>query len=118
VIGAEQVIPPTAEERPHLDALRRARSLGFFPVGGSGMFLERRAGGVVETITFVDMSKAMSARWLASDYERGVGLLWQKDGTIADVIGELLELPPHRFPGAPTLVIARSSGLMLAQDFS
>ncbi|MEV5543943.1 hypothetical protein AB0L13_44755 [Saccharopolyspora shandongensis] len=37
--------------------------------------------------------------------------LWQACGSVTDVIGELLQLPPHGSPGAPSLALSGPSDL-------
>lgn len=42
--------------------------------------------------------------------------LWHARGAVADVVTELLELPPHGSPGAPTLAGSRPSDLWIPGD--
>jgi hypothetical protein len=111
---------PTEEEKPHIDAISRAVLLGFdqLPLPEAPvLFYSRRLESVVETIQIAAMDEATAARWNAHEYvrrfERSAPPIWQKDGTVAEVIEELLELPPPGTPGAPTLGLRPSSSLLL-----
>lgn len=111
------ISPPTAEERPHIEALKRATTAGFTPLrlpGVPGIYAERRRRGAVETYTIVAMTDAKAARWREEDYgRRGAGPLWETSGTVAEVIRELLALPPHGERGAPSLAKRPSNDLWL-----
>lgn len=99
---------PCPAEIPHLQALRTCVRAGFRFLhlrDDNGRIIaihaERRsARGVVETITVRALTEAIASRTRASDYPAGHPL-WQRMGTVADVIGELLELPPHGTSRAP-----------------
>lgn len=97
------------EEAEHLTAIARARAAGFRflhlrdGIGIVAIHAERTApGGAVETITLRARTEAVAARYRADDYEHGNDPLWQHTGTVADVIDELLALPPHGTPAAPS----------------
>ncbi|WP_116042953.1 hypothetical protein [Amycolatopsis palatopharyngis] len=120
------VTPPTSEEAPHIAALRRAVELGFQfkplafkPEDGgvpAALYAERWSrDGVVETITMQGMTEAIAARIRVEDYPHG-DPIWQLAGTVAEVIAELLALPAHDSPGAPTLARRASSSLWLPGD--
>ncbi|TCP43887.1 hypothetical protein EV191_12041 [Tamaricihabitans halophyticus] len=116
-------VPPSSDEAPHLAALRQAvdagfhfRPLAFRPEDGgvpAALHGERWSStGVVETISMQAMTEAIAARIRIEDYPRG-DPLWQLVGTVAEVIAELLALPAHGSPGAPTLARRASSSLWL-----
>ncbi|MEU6265634.1 hypothetical protein [Saccharopolyspora shandongensis] len=113
--------PFTSEEAPHHDALLRAIDAGFQFLHlseGEGqeiaaIYAERWCSyGVVESFTICGMNEASSARIRTEDYPDG-DPLWQHTGSVEAVITELLALPPHGFPGAPTISRRRFSGLLL-----
>ncbi|GAA1245076.1 hypothetical protein GCM10009676_33710 [Prauserella halophila] len=117
------LIPPSDEEAPHLAALRRAVELGFrfrpltvTPEDGgvpAALYAERWCRyGVVENITVPSMDQTIARRLRTEDYPHG-DPLWQHIGTVADVIHELLALPAHGFPGAPTLARRTSDSFWL-----
>jgi hypothetical protein len=98
------VLVANLEERPHLEALRRAAGAGFkaWPMGDL-ITARRERGGIVEMYTVVSLYIASAGRWHESDFPHG-GVLWSKSGSVADVITELLDLPRHGERGAPHLV--------------
>jgi hypothetical protein len=49
--------------------------------------------------------------------DHGDSAATEHTGTVAEVITELLALPPHGFSGAPTLARHGSSGLRLLGNF-
>lgn len=108
------------EESEHFTAIARARAAGFRflhlrdGIGIVAIHAERTApGGAVETITLRARTEAVAARYRPADYERGGDPLWQHTGTVAEVIDELLALPPHEAAGAPNRAQPASSALWL-----
>lgn len=112
--------PPTSEEAPHIAALARMREAGFtfqnFSAGQDGesiLYGERWCHyGVVENLTVRSMDSAVATRVRIEDYPNG-DPLWQHIGLVAEVVDELLALPAHGAPGAPTLTGRASSSLWL-----
>lgn len=101
-------------------AIERARDLGFRFLhlrdkhgDLNGLHAERWRFGAVDIFAVVDQLDAVAARYRAEDYERAGDPIWQVTGTVADVIAELLALPPHGSPGAPVLAQRASSGLWI-----
>ncbi|MFK0249302.1 hypothetical protein ACIQUM_31775 [Amycolatopsis azurea] len=108
------------EEKPHIDAIARAVLLGFehIPLPHmAALFYRRRLDSAIETISICAADEAIAARWNAHEYvrrgDRAADPVWQSQGTVADVIEELLELAPPGTPGAPTLGLRSSSSLVL-----
>jgi hypothetical protein len=106
------VSPPTPEERPHVDAMRRAYDAGFRAAQMAGAVIHawRQHDGVIDTYTAIGWEEASAARYRDEDYPHG-DVLWQRTGTIADVITELLALPRDGERGAPRLTHRPESGL-------
>lgn len=113
--------PPSSEEAPHIAALQRAVEAGFqfrqladeHGTAIAAMYAERWCRyGVVENITLQSMDQALAQRLRIENYPHG-DPLWQHMGTVAEVIHDLLALPAHGFPGAPTLARRASSSLWL-----
>jgi hypothetical protein len=109
-------------DRPHIEAVQRLVNAGwrFLHLRDergniTAIYGERPTFGAVETITFRSANMAMAARMGREDYPHG-GALWQTSGTVADAIGELLELPPHGHRLAPALARRASSSLWLPGD--
>ncbi|WP_245976160.1 hypothetical protein [Amycolatopsis palatopharyngis] len=107
-------------EAEHLAAITRTRAGGFHFVhlrkGGEVIAIhgQRWLAGAVDTYLVRAADEAIAARYRAEDYgltERGP--LWQRCGSVADVIAELLALPPHGAPGAPTLELRDRTELWL-----
>lgn len=108
------------DEVAHIQAIARARDAGFTflhlrdGIGITAIHAERHCPtGVVETITLRARTEAVAARYRTEDYENAGNPLWQRIGTVLEVITELLELPAHGEPGAPVLVRRASSSLWL-----
>lgn len=108
------------EEVEHLAAITRTRARGFNFVhlrqGGEVIAIhgQRWQAGAVDTYLVRAPDEAIAARYRAEDYgltERGP--LWQRCGAVAEVIAELLALPPHGAPGAPTLELRDRTDLWL-----
>lgn len=107
-------------DTPHLAALGRAieAQFRFRPLQAAdgelvALYAERWCSyGVVENITVRSATEAVAARIRAEDYPDG-DPLWQQVGPVADVIVELLELPLHGLPNAPTLARPADSALWL-----
>lgn len=110
-------MPPDAHS-PHLAAIARARDAGFEflhlhdGIGITAIRAERHSpAGVVETVTLCARTEAVAARYRIEDYHRGGHPLWERTGTVAEIITELLNLPAHGRPGAPTRSRSASSSL-------
>lgn len=109
------------EEAPHIAAIRRSVRAGFRflhlrdPDSGAVEAIHAHRWtrqAVVETYTFRGIAEAVGARFRAEDYPNG-NPLWETNGTVAEVITALLELPPHGSPAAPVLAGRASSSLWL-----
>lgn len=75
---------------------------------------ERWRAGAVDSYLVRAARDAYAARFRAEEYGRsGGGPLWHTLGTAAEVITELLALPPHGSPGAPVLAHRAPSELWL-----
>lgn len=113
---------PHDVETPDIAAIARARDAGFGflhlrdGISITAIHAERHGRGVVETVTLRARTEAVAARYRIEDYQRGGQPLWQRTGTVAEVITELLELPAHGRPGAPALARGASSALWLPGD--
>lgn len=99
-------------------AIERARDLGFRFLhlrdkrgDLNGLYAEHWRFGAVDIFAVVDQRDAVVARYRTEDYECTRDPIWQVTGTVADVIAELLALPPHGSPGAPTRALRTSSSL-------
>ncbi|MQA10226.1 MAG: hypothetical protein GEU98_17065 [Pseudonocardiaceae bacterium] len=96
-------------EREHIEAIQRSVAAGFAflhlrdPDGGAvaAIHAERWRDGTVDTHTIQSMRRAAAVRYRVEDYPNGAAL-WQTCGTVAEVVTELLALPRHGMPGAPT----------------
>jgi hypothetical protein len=104
----------------HLAAIAGTRARGFNFVhlrqGGELIAIHghRWLAGAVDTYLVRAPDEAIAARYRAEDYgltERGP--LWQRCGAVADVIADLLALPPNGAPGAPTLELRANSDLWI-----
>ncbi|GAB3494785.1 hypothetical protein [Amycolatopsis cihanbeyliensis] len=109
------------EEAPHIAALRRAVRAGFVfrqladadGVAVAALYAERRSPeGVVENLVVCGMTEAIARRLRTEDYPGG-DPLWERTGTVAEVITDLLALPAHGSPGAPSLARRPSGSLWL-----
>ncbi|WP_216215775.1 hypothetical protein [Amycolatopsis aidingensis] len=112
---------PGDEEAPHIAALRRAVDAGFVfrqladadGVAIAALYAERRSPeGVVENLAVCGMNEAIARRLRAEDYPGG-DPLWERTGTVAEVVADLLALPAHGSPGAPSLARRPSGSLWL-----
>lgn len=108
------------DDTAHIHAIARARDAGFRflhlrdGIGINAIHAERHSlTGVIETITLRARSEAIAARYRTEDHQRGGHPLWQRTGTVADIITELLQLPAPGEPGAPALAHRASSSLWL-----
>ncbi|GAB2659817.1 hypothetical protein GCM10027271_18150 [Saccharopolyspora gloriosae] len=93
---------------PHLAAIRASVRAGFrfqhVPSRGEVLSVHgfRASHGAMDTYVAHDRHDATAARYRLADLDRGTPQpLWQRHGNVADVVTELLELPPHGAPGAP-----------------
>lgn len=100
---------------PHLDALRRCGERGFqfiqLPDALCGF---RDRAGAMDVLLVRDVTDARAARYRRDDLDRHAQPpgLWGVEGTVAEVVVDLLALPPHGWPGAPALA-ATSTDLWL-----
>ncbi|MDV6014277.1 hypothetical protein [Haloechinothrix sp. LS1_15] len=106
----------------HLAAIRRSKAAGFGflhlhdHAGVAAIHAERRHAGAVDTYTVRAPGEAIGARYRAEDYGHpSAHPLWQATGTVADVIHQLLDLPPHGSPGAPNRTQRSRSELWLPE---
>lgn len=111
---------PSGAETPHIAAVQRSVEAGFrfLHLRDSeghavvAIHAQRLRGDVVETYTIRDMTEAVAARFRAEDYPNG-DPLWQEHGTVEEVIGALLSLPPPGARDAPRTTRRASSSLWL-----
>jgi hypothetical protein len=110
----------TDEQAPHIAAIRRSMDAGFqflhLPdTDGqdlAAIYAERTRGGVVETYSVRSMDEAIAARFRVDDYPDG-DPLWQRHGTVEEVVTALLEPAPPSAPEAPNRSHPRPSRLWL-----
>lgn len=91
---------------PHLDALKRCGSCGFqFMQVPDAIYGFRERMGALDVLLVHDLADARAARFKSDDLHRHEfpRALWSTGGEVADVVVELLSLPPHGSPGAPQL---------------
>ncbi|GAB3494584.1 hypothetical protein [Amycolatopsis cihanbeyliensis] len=92
---------------PHIAALVRSMDEGFrflhLRDGAevTAIHAERWRHGAVDAFTVREPEMAFGLRLRTEDYPHG-DPLWQRCGSVAEVVAGLLELPPHGGPGAPT----------------
>ncbi|MQA11477.1 MAG: hypothetical protein GEU98_23575 [Pseudonocardiaceae bacterium] len=98
-------VPSDAEHVRGIAAIERTRELGFSFLhlrdehgNVIGLHAERWRHGAVDLYALADQRDAVAARYRAEDYERAGDPLWQVTGTVANVIAELLALPPYGSP--------------------
>lgn len=92
-----------------IDALKYARDIGFrfscLPDGHGGYTAicgERpRIGGVLDLCMITDVHAALAMRFGTDGGRAHDRPLWKRRGEVAEVIRELIELPPPGTPGAP-----------------
>ncbi|SFP82690.1 hypothetical protein SAMN05421810_103536 [Amycolatopsis arida] len=108
------------ESQGHLAAIARTCQRGFRFVhlrrNGevAAIHGQRWRAGAVDTYLVLGPDEAVGARYRAEDYGMaGRAPLWQTTGSVADVIAELLALPPHGAPGAPRLAVRPASALWI-----
>lgn len=106
------------EEAAAIRAITRSRDAGFrflhlHDERGEvqAVHAERRHAGAVDCYTVCSPTEAFAARFREDEYGRGP--LWRITGTAVEVITELLALPAHGSPGAPTRTTRTPSGLWL-----
>ncbi|GAA4840249.1 hypothetical protein GCM10025787_21350 [Saccharopolyspora rosea] len=70
--------------------------------------------GAIDIFRARSADDALGARFRVEDLERGSSAaLWHRCGPVADVVTELLALPPHDTGGAPGLAAVRAPDLWL-----
>lgn len=113
--------PPEPWMRPHLAALEAAVRAGFrfyhLPRWGDVLAIQgvRTIGGVVEFFLSYSATDALAARVRIDDldFHTSPQALWDTRGTVADVLTDLLALPPHGTTAAPTAATTRLPDLWL-----
>lgn len=107
--------------RPHLAALQRGIRAGFrflhLPTWDDLLAIQgmRVRGESMEVFLSRSATDAVAARVLIEDmdFHSSTPVLWEARGTVADVFTELLDLPPHGAPNAPTLAKSRACDFWL-----
>ncbi|MQA09963.1 MAG: hypothetical protein GEU98_15695 [Pseudonocardiaceae bacterium] len=102
-------------------ALEQARRLGFRftclsdDYGITALCGERpRVGGAIDMCMITDIHEALAMRFRLDNHGRtDGGPVWKRRGTVAEVIADLLALPPPGAPGAPTRELRPPSDLWL-----
>jgi len=106
--------------RPHIESIKESRRAGF-----SFLYLPnlkniaaiqgfRQAHGAMDVYSAASVSDAVAARYRLDDLDRNRPCpLWTAHGSVSDVVTELLRLPPHGSPGAPSLALALPGDLSL-----
>jgi catechol 2,3-dioxygenase-like lactoylglutathione lyase family enzyme len=112
--------PTTGENARHLAAIALSVDAGFRFLhlpdahGVVAIHAERRRYGAVDTFTFRAADEAVAARFRDDDYAAARSQpLWQRSGSVAEVVTELLALPPHGTSGSPALARRAASSLWL-----
>jgi hypothetical protein len=112
--------PATDADAAAIAAIVRSRDAGFrfLHMRAKGevaaIHAERWRAGAVDSYLVLAATEAYAARFRSEDYGRsGGGPLWHTVGIAAEVITELLALPPHGTAGAPVLAHRASSELWL-----
>ncbi|GAA4835868.1 hypothetical protein GCM10025787_14710 [Saccharopolyspora rosea] len=111
--------------RPHLEALAEAVRAGFrflhLPSWDDVLAIQgmRVADGAMDVFLSYSATDALAARVAVEnlDFHASPLSLWEQRGAVADVLTELLALPPHGAPGAPVLVTGRVRDLWLPGRF-
>lgn len=103
--------------RPHIEALETSVRHGFRfqHLPNTGDIAEvlgiRVQHDTIDVFRARSAEDALAARFRVDDLEHGTPTaLWHHRGTVADVIAELLALPPH---GTPRLATVRAPDLWL-----
>ncbi|WP_243789916.1 hypothetical protein [Saccharopolyspora gloriosae] len=93
---------------PHLAAIRASVRAGFrfqhLPSRDEvlAVYGFRASRGAMDTYVAHDRHDATAARYRLDELDQSSPKpLWERHGTVADVVYELLELPPHGTRGAP-----------------
>lgn len=93
---------------PHLAAIRASVRAGFrfrhLPSRDEVLAVHgfRASHGAMDTYVAHDRHDATAARYRLGDLDQGSPKpLWERHGSVADVVAELLGLPPHGTRGAP-----------------
>ncbi|MGP4019077.1 hypothetical protein [Saccharopolyspora sp. 5N708] len=115
MVGALQIDAwPEPWLRPHLDALRASVQAGFrflhLPRFDDVLAVQglRVSHGAMDMFRARSADDALAARFRIEDLERGSPpAVWHRYGSVADVVMELLGLPPHGAANAPSLARAR-----------
>ncbi|MGI8308722.1 hypothetical protein [Saccharopolyspora hattusasensis] len=114
---------PEAWLRPHLGAVEASVRAGFrfsyLPAVDGVLAVQgiRVRHGAMDMYLARSASDALAARVRVDDLEfHSSPPLWHARGAVADVVMELLGLPPHGSPGAPALTLSRPSELWIPSD--
>lgn len=106
--------------RPHIEALETSVRHGFRfqHLPNTGDIAEvlgiRVQHDTIDVFRARSAEDALAARFRVDDLEHGTPTaLWHHRGTVADVIAELLALPPHGTHGTPRLATVRAPDLWL-----
>lgn len=98
---------------PHIQAVEDTRRAGFaflyLPnLANMSTFQGfREAHGAMDVYSATAASDAVAARYRREDLDCDRPRpLWTAHGSVTDVVTELLQLPPHGSPGAPSLALA------------
>ncbi|QUG99463.1 hypothetical protein HUO13_00380 [Saccharopolyspora erythraea] len=107
-----------AELDPHLEAVRASVRAGFrfrhLPDADDVHALQgfRVLSGAMDVYLARAADDALAARYRLEDLQSpSPAALWHRQGTVAEVVTALLELPEHGTPKAPKLAHARPEGL-------
>lgn len=115
---------PEAWLRPHFGALEASVRAGFrftyLPALDDVLAVQgiRVQDGAMDMYLAQSAFDALAARVRIDDLEfhTSPSPLWHARGAVADVVMELLALPPHGSPGAPSLARTRPSELWIPGD--
>ncbi|MEV0049785.1 hypothetical protein AB0H34_04715 [Saccharopolyspora shandongensis] len=110
--------------RPHLGAVEASVRAGFrfsyLPTLDGVLAVQgfRVLDGAMDMYLARSAFDALAARIRVDDLEfhASPSPLWHARGAVADVVMELLGLPPHGSPGAPVLALSRPSELWVPGD--
>ncbi|WP_338601553.1 hypothetical protein [Saccharopolyspora sp. SCSIO 74807] len=98
--------------RAHIEAIEDSKRAGFMflylPSLANLTTLQgvHKTHGAMDVYSASSTSDAVAARFRLEDLEGGRPRpLWQAHGSVTDVVGELMQLPPHGSTGAPNLAL-------------
>lgn len=110
------------EREPHIAAIKLTLDCGYTftherTFGDVGLLeairAERHHDGLVDTYTLHGPTEAVAARYTSDAYPDGEPI-WQKHGSVADVVLDLLSLPPTG--KAPDPLTRQAYGLLFPGD--